>query len=117
MTVRPDLKCWLQGADDEEDPEKGVMEGLGDTWRLFVRLLQAIWHEGKIPRQLLWIVVVLIPKGGGGYRGIGLMEPMWKTLEVIMDRRLIAGEFHECLHGFVSHKGTGTAVIEAKLAQ
>ena len=34
-----DLKRWLQGAEDEEDPEKGAMEGAGDTWRLFVRLL------------------------------------------------------------------------------
>ncbi len=25
------------------------------------------------PRQLLWSIVVLIPKGGGDYRGIGLL--------------------------------------------
>jgi hypothetical protein len=28
-----------------------------------------------------WVVTVLIPKGGGDYRGIGLLEPIWKVLE------------------------------------
>ena len=28
-------------------------EGAGDTWRLFVRLLQHVWNEGEILRQML----------------------------------------------------------------
>ena len=32
------------------------------------------WTHGIIPRQMLWSIVVLIPNGGGDYRGIGLLE-------------------------------------------
>jgi hypothetical protein len=66
---------------------------------------------------MLWSIVVLIPKGGGDYQGIGLLGPIWKVLERIMDRRLDAIELHDCLHGCRAHCGTGTGVIEAKLAQ
>eukprot|EP00957_Ditylum_brightwellii_P133838 10205282-Ditylum_brightwellii.AAC.1 len=34
-----------------------------------------------------------------------------------MDRRLEVVKFHDCLHGFRTGRGTGTAIIEAKLAQ
>jgi hypothetical protein len=29
---------------------------------------------------------VLLPKGGGDYRGIGLLKPLWKVVERIMDQ-------------------------------
>jgi hypothetical protein len=80
-------------------------------------LVQAAWTHGEIPRQLLWIIVVLIPKGGGGYRGIGLLEPIWKVIERIIDHRLDAFVLHDSLHGCRNKRGTGTAIIEAKLAQ
>jgi len=91
--------------------------GNGDDWRLFVELVQVVWTHGIIPRQMLWSIVVLIPKGGGGYRGTGLLEPIWKVLERIMDCRLDAIELHDCLHGCRARCRTGTGVIEAKLAQ
>ena len=112
-----DIKQWLRGAELEEDPEQNGMEGKGDRWRLFVKLIQIIWRTGRVPRQMLWIIIVLIPKGGGDFRGIGLLEPFWKVIEMIMDTRLNVIEFHECLHGFVKKKGCGTAVLEAKLVQ
>jgi hypothetical protein len=75
------VKEWLRGIRrQEEDLERlGGSPGDGDHWRLFVQLVQAAWNHGEIPRQLLWIIVVLIPKGGGDYRGIGLLEPIWKA--------------------------------------
>ena len=80
-------------------------------------LVQALWDHGKIPPQLLWVIVVLIPKGGGDYRGIGLLEPMWKVCERVMDLCLNVYELHDALHGCHNQRGTGTAGIEAKLAQ
>ena len=81
-----DLKEWLRGVQEEEDPEReGGREGAGYRWRLFVRLVYEVWRTGHIP-QLLWVIVVLIPKGSSGYRGIGLLEPIWKVIEAIMDR-------------------------------
>ena len=70
--------------------------------------VKTVWTHGIIPRQMLWSIVVLIPKGGGDYRGIGLLDPIWKVLERIMDRRLDAIELHDCLHGCRARRGTGT---------
>jgi hypothetical protein len=112
------VKAWLRGALKEDGPEsQGNFVGNGDNWKLFVELVQAVWTHGIIPRQMLWSIVVLMPKGGGDYRGIGLLEPIWKVLERKMDRRLDAIELHNCLHGCRAHRKTGTGVIEAKLAQ
>jgi hypothetical protein len=70
-----------------------------------------------IPRQLLWSIVVLILKGRGDYHGIGLLEPIWKCIEQVIDHRLDAIELHDSLHGCRSKCGTGTTIIEVKLAQ
>ncbi len=86
-------------------------------WRLFVQLVQAAWTHGTILCQLLWIIVVLIPKGGGDYRGIGLLEPVWKCIEQVIDHQLDAIDLHDSLHGCCYNRGTGTAIIKAKLAQ
>ncbi len=76
------LKEWLRGIKHEES-ENGLA-GEGDCWSLFVRLMQAIWESGTIPTQMSWIIIVLLPKGGGDYCGIGLLDPMWKAMEKIM---------------------------------
>jgi hypothetical protein len=80
-------------------------------------LVATVWETGTIPQQLGWIIVVLIPKGGGNYRGIGLLGPIWKIIERVMDKRLNVVELHENLHGCRNRHDTGTAIIEAKLAQ
>ncbi len=80
------IKEWLRGIRWEEDPQRaGGGPSDGDHWCLFVQLVQSAWTHGEIPCQLLWIIVVLIPKGGGDYRGIGLLEPIWKVIERIID--------------------------------
>jgi hypothetical protein len=76
------LKDWLRGIQREEAAD-GV-EGAGDRWRLFVALMQATWESGPVPTQMSWMVIVLLPKGGGDYRGIGLLDPMWKVVKKIM---------------------------------
>mmetsp|Transcript_21821 Transcript_21821/g.47506 ORF Transcript_21821/g.47506 Transcript_21821/m.47506 type:complete len:265 (+) Transcript_21821:1172-1966(+) len=108
------IKQWLK---DMEEGEKAEKEEMGDKWQAFVRPIQMVWKTGDIPRQMMWVVVVLLPKGGGNFRGIGLLEPFWKVLEIIMDRRLQVVTFRDCLHGFVKGRGYGTAGLEAKLVQ
>jgi hypothetical protein len=61
--------------------------------------------------------MVLIPKGGGKYQGIGLIEPIWKVLEQVMDLWLEAIVLRDSLHGCLSGQGTRTGIIKAKLAQ
>ena len=81
-------------------------------------LIREIWRTGEIPDKIAWIIIVLIPKNDkGDYRGIGLMEPIWKIIEGIMNRRLQAIKLHDSLRGSVRMRGTGTATIEAKLVQ
>ncbi len=80
-----DIKRWLCGITLEEDPEKGPNNvGEGENWCLLVGLIQAIWTQGKFLQQLTWVIVVLLPKGGGDYRGISLLELLCKVVERIM---------------------------------
>jgi hypothetical protein len=82
-----DIKQWLRSITLEEDPEKGLDNiREGDIWRLLIGLIQAIWTQGEIQQQLTWVIVVLLPKSGRDYRGIGLLEPLWKVVELIMDQ-------------------------------
>jgi hypothetical protein len=108
------FKEWLLGVVEEE--EKG-MEEMGDRWWLFTKLAQFIWEYGYIPEQMTWILIILLPKGGGRNRGIGLLEPCWKVTESILVQHLLAIKFHNLLHGSINMKGTGTTTIEVKLVQ
>ena len=96
------LKGWLDAIQckekaAEEDP--GRESTLGNMWRIFIALIRTIWDRGEIPEQMSWMVIVLLPKGGGNFREIGLLDPCWKVVEKIMVGRLAAIEFHPCLHG------------------
>ncbi len=95
-----DVKAWLHGIKLEEDLEVGPANtGAGENWCRFTLFVQAIWDHDKIPPQLLWVIIVLIPKGGGDYRGIGLLEPMWKVCKCVMGLCLNAIDLHDLLHG------------------
>ena len=67
------LKEWLADMKGEE-ADDGV-EGIGDRWRWFVALLQAVWKRGTIPAQMTWMVIVLLPKGGGRLPRYWLARP------------------------------------------
>ena len=41
------LKEWL--ADMKRKEAEDGVEGIGDHWRLFVALLQAVWEQGTLP--------------------------------------------------------------------
>ena len=79
-------------------------------------LVQTAFREGKLAEEAEWKAVVLIPEGEKDYRGIGLVEVMWKVVAVILNRRFTASiAYHNFLHGFRAGHGTGTATLEAKL--
>jgi pantothenate kinase-related protein Tda10 len=81
-----------------------------------VELIQYVFEKGEIPKEKAWSVLVLIPKGSGVCRGIGLQEIVWKLVSSIIDRRLKDKiEFRDALHGFRASRGSGTSTIEAKL--
>ena len=62
--------------------------------------------------------MVLISKGKGNYREIGLVEVMCKVLEKILNLRITASiTYHNFLHGFRAGRGTGTITLKSKLLQ
>eukprot|EP00978_Attheya_sp_CCMP212_P012920 scaffold32244_cov60-Attheya_sp.AAC.1 len=64
------------------------------------------------------VMVMLVPKGGGEFRGIGVMELIWKVVAIIINERLkVTIQFHDALHSFRAGRGTSTATTEAKLCQ
>ena len=87
-------------------------------WGKVVEMTQTAFREGKLVEEATWQTVVLIPKGKGGFRGIGLVEVTWKAVAVILHHRLTTGiKLNDALHGFREGRGTGTATLEAKLLQ
>ena len=71
------------------------------NWAMLVELVQTEFREGKLAEEATWQTVVLIPKGKKEYKGIGLVEVMWKVVLEILNRRLTASiTFHDFLHSF-----------------
>ena len=66
---------------------------------------------------MLLTIVVHLPKGGGGYRGIKLLEVAWKVLKKVLDARLKSIPLHDALHGFRQERGCCTGIMDAKLVQ
>jgi len=101
-----DIKRWA--SEQEQTPE---------PWNLVVGLVQHAFRTGVVPTRARSNTLVLIPKPEPGQmRGIGLLEPVWKLISAVVNRRLSqAITFHDDLHGFLPARGTGTACLEAKL--
>ena len=59
------LKEWFVDMKCKEAEDGVEVEGIGDPWWSFVALLQAVWERGTIPAQMTWMVIVVLPKGGG----------------------------------------------------
>ena len=62
--------------------------------------------------------MVLLTKGKADYRGIGLVEVVWKVCATVVDCRLKRSvTLHDALHGFRTGRGMRKATLEAKLVQ
>ena len=83
-----------------------------------MRLVQRTFGDGNPPAELAWATMVLILKGKGEYWVIGIVELAWKVCATVVNCRLKRGAvLHYALHGFREGRGTGTATLEANLAQ
>jgi hypothetical protein len=90
-----------------------------EPWEKLVSgIIQTTFHTGEIPFVIPYCILALIPKSDSSQvQGIGLMEIIWKTITKIMnDQNNDNVMFHDGLHGCVPGRGTGTALIETKLA-
>jgi len=88
------LKEWLAEAEKEEEPDS-------TKWDHLVTLIQHVYETRVLLATLPWAIVVHLPKASSGYRGIGLLEVIWKVTSSIIDARMKASiTFHDALHGF-----------------
>ena len=85
---------------------------------MLVEIVQTAFRDGDLAEEATWQAVVLIPKGKKDYRGISLVEVMWKVVAAILNRRFTSSiTYHDVLHGFRAGRGTGTATLKANLLQ
>ena len=87
-------------------------------WEALVSMAQLDFREWRISAELTCTTMIILQKGKGGYRSIGLVEATWKIITTIINSRLRAAiSLHDSLHGFRHVRGAVTATVEAKLAQ
>ena len=105
-----DMRKWLKMERDTTNPQP-------EAWNNLVEIVQEAFRTGKIPEVLTNAILVLIQKNEvNQFRGIGLLEVVWKLIASIINKRLMRNiEFHDGIHGFRPGRGTGTATLEAKL--
>ena len=89
------LRMWLRAATQEIYPDPG-------NWEKVVAIIQAAFREGELTALCAWQTVVMILKGGGtDFRGIGLVEVLWKAISGIINCRISPSiHCHDDLHGF-----------------
>ena len=117
--IRADqLKVWMKRWRKEkkkrmEERDLGAMI----PWETVVELIQEAYCSGKMPSRMMQAICVLIPKNDKGeYRGIGLLDAMWKLTTAVANKRMAIGiKLHDAHHGFRAGRGTGTAILETKL--
>jgi len=110
------VKEWLRGArptDEEVEPDPTAVA----LWEKLLEIVRIAFVEGEIPQAFSQGIFVLIPKDKAGeFRGIALLEIIYKLLSSIINRRLSETiVLDDALHGFRAGRGTGTAIMEAKL--
>ena len=97
------MRMTENGGTSETHPEAEA-----ENWTMVVDLIQLAFREGKLAEEATWKAVVLVTKGKIDYRGIGLVEVMWKLVAEILNFRITASiTYHDFLHGFRTGRGTG----------
>ena len=88
------LRQWLIAETQDDSPD-------ATNWLKVVAIVQAALQDGTLAEECMWQTVVLITKGKGDFRGIGLIEVLWKAIASLLNHRLtVAISFHDTLHGF-----------------
>jgi len=106
------IRTWMSGATRAKDPIF-VRE-----WAMVVKLIEMAFTGEAIPSAFFTGILVLLPKPDGDFRGIALLEVLYKLISSIINQRLVKAmttKFHDGIHGFRSGRGTGTAIMEVKL--
>jgi Reverse transcriptase (RNA-dependent DNA polymerase) len=103
------LRKWMEGAETDENAR--------EQWKKVVEIVQQAFKGQPLPSSFGTGILVLIPKGEPDqFRGIALLEVVYKLVSTIVNARLgDAIKFHKAVHGFRRGRGTTTAIAEVKL--
>jgi len=116
LNIIDNLKDWMDRANPSEE---GALPDPAATalWAKVLEIVRLAFEEGELPRAFSEGMFVLIPKADvREYRGIALLEIIYKLISLIINGRLIgAVNFDDSMHGNLPRRGTGTAIMEAKL--
>ena len=108
------LKGWLQ----EAYPDRYTNPPNLGLWEKLVTLVQNMWKHSTLSTDLIWDILVFLPKGNLYTHGGGFLEVMWKVFNAVTNTGVkIDVRFHDVLHGFRSHQGTGMAIMELNMSQ
>ena len=89
-----------------------------EHWLCLIDIIRHMWFTGEITQDLVWNVIVLIPKGNTDKQDIGLLDTLWKVVEVLIDTHIYASlQLQDVLHRFRSIIGTCIAITELKFTQ
>ena len=88
------LKSWIVEERVEENPDPY-------KWQIVVDIIHMGFAAGELATEWTWSTIALLPKGGGKWRRIILVEVLWKLISAIIDRHLADSiNFHDILNGF-----------------
>jgi hypothetical protein len=90
------LQKWKAEAKESNDLEKK------DVWRRVVPLVEMAFTDQPLPRSFGVGILVLIPKGvPDQYRGIALLEVIYKLVSSIINLRISQKiQYHNAIHEF-----------------
>jgi uncharacterized protein YqhQ len=73
-----------------------------EIWRRVAQLVQMAFTDQPLPKSFGIGILVLIPKGvPDQYRGISLLEVIYKLLSSIINQRIsLKIQYHDAIHGF-----------------
>ena len=110
------LKDWHADA-RPGDPEVEPNPLAVTLWEKTLEIVELAFVDGIVPKAFTHGILVLIPKDKPGeFRGIALLEIIYKLISAIINRRIGSKiKFDDAVHGFRKKRGTGTAIMEAKL--
>ena len=70
--------------------------------------------DDTVLEEISWAKMILLHQDKVGYRGIGIVEVLWKVFSVVVNCCLKSSVvLREALHEFIERKGTVTATLQA----
>jgi len=112
------IKQWYEQAMEMDKETRDPVNPEAVTlWEKVLEIVWLVFEEGEIPQAFGHGILVLIPKDKPGeFRGIALLEILYKLVSSIINRRIASKvKFDDAIHGFRAERGTDTAIMEAKL--